>query len=552
MACVFLCGHAHEIVVIWRLGAMAIVALVVLPLLGIVASLLSWQGDMWRHLARTQLGEIVNNSLVLMVGVGVGTTIVGVGTAWLVTACRFAGSRSLEWALLLPLVLPTYIVGYAYADLLAYAGPLQTALRALAGWTRGDYWFPEIGSAAGVAALFTLVLYPYVYLAARAAFLSQSPALLQASRVLGHGPWRTFLRIALPLARPAIAAGVILALLEALADFGTVQYFGIPTFTTAIYRTWFGAGSREGAAQISVILLAIALALLTIERHLRGRARFHVQPPDRNDTAPVPLSRPRSALAILACALPILFGFVLPTIHLAQLALNSGESLVDRRLLRDTANSVTLAGLATLAIVAMALFLAYAARLVRRRSFDRTLQFAALGYAIPGAVIAVGIALPLVWADRAIDALAQTFFDFSSGLLLSGTMLALLLAYIVRFLAVGMANIGPGLATIDQDMDASARLLGATPRQVLRHIHLPMLRSPAVAAALIVFVEVLKELPATLLIRPFNFDTLAVGVYRFASDERLAQAAAGAILIVLVSLAPVILLSRAISSPRAP
>ncbi|OFX05116.1 MAG: iron ABC transporter permease [Alphaproteobacteria bacterium RIFCSPHIGHO2_12_FULL_66_14] len=534
---------------IWRLGALAVARVVALPLLGVASSLLSWQGDLWRHIAETQLSDIVSNTIVLLVGVGLGTTIIGTGTAWLVTMCRFPGSRTMQWALLLPLVLPTYIIGYAYADLLAFAGPLQAAVRAGTGWGRGDYWFPDLGSASGVALLFTLVLYPYVYLAARAAFLVQSQALLEASRILGHGPWRTFLRVALPLARPAIAAGVTLALLEALADFGTVQYYGVHTFTTAIYRTWYGMGNRDGAAQISLVLIAIAALLILIERRSRGRARFHVASGLRHHAEPVALAPWPAAAAALACLLPVLMGFALPTLHLGQLALTSGVALGDQRFLADATNSLVLATIAAMAIVVLALFLSYAGRLVRRRGLNRVIEFASLGYAIPGAVIAVGVLLPLASADHGINRLTQELFGLPSGLLLSGTAFALLVAYVVRFLAVGMANIAPGLAAIDPAMDSSARVLGAHPRQVLRYIHLPMLRGPALTAGVIAFVEVLKELPATLLIRPFNFDTLAVGVYRFASDERLAQAAVGAIVIVAVSLLPVILLSRAIAAP---
>ena len=533
---------------IWRLGAYAVAAVVALPLLGVASSLFTAQGELWRHLAETQLQDIAFNTVVLLLGVGLGTVVIGTGTAWLVTMCRFPGVGLLQWALLLPLVMPTYIIGYAYADLLAFAGPLQAGLRTATGWSRGEYWFPDLGSAAGVAFLFTLVLYPYVYLAARASFLTQSPALLEASRILGNGPWRTFLRIGLPLARPAIAAGAALALLETLADFGTVQYYGVHTFTTAIYRTWYGMGNREGAAQISLVLIAIAVALILLERHSRGRAGFAVASNLRHRAEPVTLPSGTAQAALFACALPVLLGFVLPTLHLAQLALSSGAVMADRRFITDGINSLILASLAAVIIVGLSLFLSYAGRLVRRRSLNRTIEFASLGYAIPGAVIAVGVLLPLAVADHGIDLLSRGLFGFSTGLLLSGTAFALLLAYTVRFLAVGMASIAPGLATIDPAMDASARVLGAQPYQVLRYIHLPMLRAPALTAGIIAFVEVLKELPATLLIRPFNFDTLAVGVFRFASDERLAQAAVGAIVIVLVSLVPVILLSRAVAA----
>lgn len=533
---------------IWRLGAYGIAAVVGLPLLGIAASLFSWQSELWRHLAETQLADIVGNTIVLLIGVGIGTVVIGTGTAWLVTMCRFPGSRTLQWALLLPLVMPTYIIGYAYADLLTFAGPLQSALRAAMGWRRGDYWFPEFGSPQGVALLFTLVLYPYVYLAARAAFLSQSQSLLEASRILGHGPWRTFLRVGLPLARPAIAAGAALALLETLADFGTVQYYGIHTFTTAIYRTWYGMGNREGAAQLSLILILIAVALVALEYRSRGRARFTIASNLRHVAEPVQLSLPAGLAAFAACALPILLGFVAPTAHLVQLALSSGVLVTDRQFVGDAFNSLILATVAAAIIVGLAVFLSYAGRLVRRRMLHRAIAFASLGYAIPGAVIAVGVLLPLAFADHGLDLLSRQVLGIPTGLLLSGTAFALVVAYTVRFLAVGMANVAPGLAAIDPAMDASARILGAKPRDVLWRIHLPMLKAPALTAGIVAFVEVLKELPATLLIRPFNFDTLAIGVYRFASDERLAQAAVGSILIVTVSLAPVILLSRTVAA----
>jgi iron(III) transport system permease protein len=537
---------------IWRLGAVVIAALVALPLLGLGSSLFTPQHELWQHLADTQLADIFANTLVLLLVVGLGTTIIGTGTAWLVTMCRFPGSHLLQWALLLPLVLPTYIIGYAYADLLAFAGPVQAALRAATGWGRGDYWFPDLGSAGGVALLFTLVLYPYVYLAARTAFLVQSQALIEASRILGHGPWRTFARIGVPLARPAVAAGVVLALLEALADFGTVQYYGVQTLTTAIYRTWYGLGNREGAAQIALVLIAIAGLLMLIERHSRGRARFHIAANLRHHADPAVLAPWPAAAAALACSLPVVLGFIVPTLHLAQLAWRSDALLVDRRFLGDTANSLGLAAVAAVIIVVLALFLSYAGRLVRRRALNRLIEFASLGYAIPGAVIAVGVLLPLASADHGIDRLSRNLFGMPSGLLLSGTAFALLLAYTVRFMAVGLANIAPGLAAIDPAMDASARMLGAKPREVLRRIHLPLLRGPVLTAAIVAFVEVMKELPATLLIRPFNLDTLAIGVYRFASDERLPQAAVGSIVIVVASLAPVIVLSRAIAGGRRP
>ena len=527
---------------IWRVGAIGTAALVALPLLGLAASLLDWRGEMWRHLAETQLRDIVANTALLLLGVGVGTTVIGTGTAWLVTMHRFPFSRTLEWGLILPMVLPTYIIGYAYADLLAYAGLLQSALRAVTGWQRDDYWFPEPASALGVAALFTLVLYPYVYLAARAAFLSQSQPLLEASRILGRGPWRTFFAVGLPLARPAIAAGAALALFEALADFGTVQYYGVPTFTTAIYRIWFGMGDRDGAAQVAVVLLVIAVLLILLERRSRGRARFHVASNLRENAGPSDLAGGRAAVSAVACALPVLLGFAVPAAHLFQLAVRSGMPVTWPAFLRDAMHS---------------LMLATARRGHRQSRLVPRLRRPSRSPAPLQPHDRVRHArirhsrrrdcrrypLPLDRRRPPARPCSDDLFGLSIGLVLSGTPVALLLAYTVRFLAVGIANIAPGwLRSIRRWMPVRR----SSAPTILRRIHLPMLRGPAITAAIVAFVEVLKELPATLLL-PFNFDTLAVGVYRFASDERLGEAAVGALVIVATSLIPVILLSRAIA-----
>jgi len=531
-----------------RLPAVAVVAFVaaaavVLPLVAVAANLFLPAHDAWSHLWATTLPAILANTVLLMAGVGLGTFVVGVAAAWFVTMCRFPGSRALELGLLLPLAMPAYIIGYAYTDFLQFAGPFQSGLRAAFGWSRGDYWFPDIQTLGGCTAMLVLVFYPYVYLLARAAFLEQSVCVLEASRMLGRGPWGAFAQVGLPLARPAIAAGVALALMETLADFGTVQYFGVDTFTTAIYRTWFGMGNRVAAAQLATALLAVVLLLVWLERRSRGAARYHHTSRRYRPIAPIHLAGWRAAGALAACALPVALGFFVPVAILLDMALESGDPLFGRRFLDYAANSLTLAAAASAATVALAVALAYALRLTPVPAVRGAVRIATMGYAIPGSVIAVGVLLPLAAFDNALDATLRAAFGVSSGLLLSGTIAALLYAYAVRFLAVGFGPVESGMGKITRAMDEAAASLGARPARILGRVHAPIMWGSVLTAATVVFVDVLKELPATLIVRPFGFDTLAVRVYQLASDERLTQASTGALAIVAVGLAPVALLS---------
>jgi len=527
----------------WRLGSWAVAAIVAAPVLGVLANLAAPGGGALGHLAATTLPGIVADTLALAAIVGVATATIGVACAWLVTMCRFPGSRALEWALLLPMAMPAYIVAYAYADFLAFAGPVQTALREATGWRRGAYWFPDIHSVGGAGAVFALVLYPYVFMLARAAFLEQSVGVLEASRMLGARAWRGFALVALPLARPAIAAGVALALMETLADFGAVQHFGIQTFTTAIYRTWYGMGDRVAAAQLSAMLLLAVLVLLLLERASRGAARVHASARRHREVRPHALAGWRAACAFLACALPVLLGFVLPVAILLRLHLAAGEGIDARLFAGLAANSLAIAGLAALATTAAALVLGYGLRRARDRWTRAAIRFATMGYAIPGTVIAVGVVAWLGRFDNALDAWSRAALGVPLGLLLSGSILALLFAHVVRFLSVAASAVDAGLGRITPSMDDAARTLGAAPSRVLARVHAPMMRGSVLVAVVLVFVDVLKELPATLLVRPFNFDTLAVHVHALASDERLAQAAAPALAIVLAGLAPVAILA---------
>ncbi|MBY6063551.1 ABC transporter permease [Pseudidiomarina sediminum] len=495
------------------------------------------------HLWQTVIPEYVRHSLLLMAGVAVGVIVLGVSTAWLTTSCRFPGQRFLSWALLLPLAMPAYITAYTYTGMLDYGGPVQQSLRDWFGWSYGDYWFPQIRSLGGAIAVLSLVLFPYVYLITRATFLQQSATTLEAGRSLGLTPWQCFLRIALPLARPAIVTGTTLALMETLADYGTVQYFGVTTFTTGIFRTWYGLGDLYGALQLAGLLLVAVITLILIERWSRRQARYDQRNP--RPAAPFELQGGKAWLASVVCWLPLVFGFILPALQLASWSIERWQVWTDPTFWELTWHSFSLALIAAALVVIVALWLAYGRRQLPNRWVRTSVAFAGLGYAIPGLVIAVGLLVLLTAVDHVIIDLSKSWFDWNPGLLLSGTLFALVFAYAVRFLSVALQTLQAGLAEIRPSMDEAARIHGYKPLQVLRMIHLPLLRPSVFTALILVGVDVLKELPATLVLRPFDFNTLAVRAYEMAGDERLADAGPPALMMVMVGLIPVILLSRA-------
>lgn len=535
---------------LWLAFGVGLAALVAAPVVAILVNLALPAGPVWRHLIDTVLAEMLLNTVALMAGVGLGALVIGTGCAWLTTMTRFPGQSWLGWAIFLPLAMPSYVTAFVYGDLLQFAGPVQSALREAFGWQRGDYWFPDVLSLPGAVFLLTFAFYPYVYMLARAAFLDQSVCVLEVGRTLGLGAWSRFHRIALPLARPMLVGGVALVLMETLAEFGAVSYFGVPTFTTAIYRTWFGMGDATAAAQLAAVLLVFVLAAVMLERASRRARRFHHT---SARTRPLPL-RPlpplAAAAAFTACFLPVLIGFAAPAGWLLYLALGAGDPLGGMRLAGFAANSFLLAGGAALLLVATALALAYAHRLTPRPAMTWLVQLSIMGYAVPGSVIAIGVLLPLAFFDHLLNRWSESAFGMAPGLLLSGSLAALLYAYLVRFLAVGFNTVEGGLARIRPSIDQAARVLGETPAGVIRRVHLPLLRGSLLTAAMLIFVDVLKELPATLIVRPFDFDTLAVRVYQLASDERLAEAATGALVIVAVSLVPVIWLHRVVDRSR--
>ncbi len=527
------------------LGAGAIALLIALPMLFVVLNLLVPRAETWAHLASTVLPGYVLNTALLSVAVGAGVAVLGVGCAWLTSLCRFPGRAFFAWALVLPIAMPAYVMAYAYTDFLQFSGPLQTALRGWTGWRAGDYWLPEIRSLGGAAFVLASVLYPYVYLLARTAFLEQSGSSFETARVLGMGPWRTFFRVALPLARPAIVAGVALAMMETLADYGTVAYFGVDTFSTGVFRAWFSLGDPVAAAQLGALLLAGVGAILILERALRGRSAFHTGP--RREPAPMRLEGVRALAAVIGCSVPLLAGFVVPLVLLLRLALQEAEPGSAARFATLAWNSFTLAGVAAVLCVAFALVIAYAARLRPGPVAAASSRVAGLGYAIPGVVIAVGVMAPVTQLDRWLSSWLAGQFGSAPKLWLSGTIIVLVYAYLVRFMSIALQTVEAGLAKIKPSLDDAARSLGMPPGEVLARVHAPILSRSLFTAALLVFVDVMKELPATLAIRPFNFDTLAVQTYNLAKDERLAEASVAALAILVVGLVPVLVLARSIA-----
>ncbi|GKW48311.1 iron(III) ABC transporter permease [Halomonas sp. NCCP-2165] len=534
----------------WTLLTLVIAAVVALPVITVLAHVLMPTEGVWQHLAATVLPRYLTNTLILALCVGLGTALIGTATAWLVVMCRFPGRRIFEWALLLPLAVPTYVIAYAYTDFLQYAGPLQSGLRELFDWGRGDYYFPNIRSLGGAATLITLVLYPYVYMLARAAFLEQSVCVLDVGRTLGRGPWRLFSSIAVPLARPAIVGGVSLALMETLNEFGAVQFFGVDTFTTGIYRTWFGMGEPVAAAQLAACLLLFVMTLVLLERWSRGKRRYFHTSSRYQQLPEYRLGGLRGLGAFLACALPVLVGFLIPSLLLLDMAIAEGDSLFGRRFIDFARNSLILAALAALMAVGLAVVLSYGARLSRTSVTRTATRIAAMGYAIPGSVVAVGILIPFAWLDSRLNEYLQTHYGMLVGLVFSGSAFILVYAYVVRFLAVSFNTIEASLGKVTPSMDAASRTLGQTAGGTLRRVHTPLMRGSLLAAGILVFVDVMKELPATIILRPFNFDTLAVRAHNLASDERLAEASTSSLAIVVVGIIPVILLSLAMRRSR--
>lgn len=523
--------------VVLLLGALA------LPVVTVFAFVGSDTQGLWAHLANTVLTTYVVNTLILVVGVVTATLVIGVGTAWLVTMYAFPLRRTLELALVLPLAMPAYILAYAYTDLFQVTGPVQNALREATGWGVRDYWFPNIRSLEGAVFVLGAALYPYVYLIARAAFLEQSMSAVEVSRTLGLTRFRAFLRVAVPMARPAIVAGATLVAMETLADFGAVKYFDLEVFTTGIYRAWFAYGNPAAAAQLASILLAVMFGVVLIEQASRGARRYAPAAASLRDLRSWQLHGWRAGLATAACALPVAVGFVVPAMVLVEMSVDAGHELSAARLATLAANTGLLAVVAAAVVVVLAALVSFAAG--RSASLARQMaRFTYLGYATPGVIVGVGLLIVAGAIDQAFRGAGV------AGLVLSGSFAVLIYAYVVRFFAVGHGPVDAAFVKLGPRYGEAARTLGLRPGSVLWRVDAPLMRGTLMAAAALVFVDVMKELPATMILRPFNFDTLATEAFQLATTERLDQAALPSLAIAAAGLIPVVLLCLAMRRAR--
>lgn len=529
----------------WTIAALLVAALAALPIVAILVAAPQGGMEAIAHLARTILGRYVGNTLALMLLAGGLATLIGTGCAWLVSAARFPGRRVLAWALVLPLAVPAYIAAYLYADLLDYAGPVQTALRDATGWGPGEYWFPEIRSLFGGAFVLAIVLYPYIYLLARAAFASQSLGQFRAARSLGATPAKAFWRVALPAARPAIAGGLALVLMEVLADFGVAEYFAIPTFSTGIFRSWLAMGDKAAALKLAAMMLVFVIALIVIEARTRGGRSASKDGLATGDRDPLIILSPwGKAMATVACTIPVLLGFLVPALHLGGMALTDTAQISAGSLWEYAGDSLWLGIASALVCVATGLLLTFARARSRSGVAKAAIRVSTLGYALPGALLAVGLLAPLGAFDVTLTRTLRDSFGYTGGLVLSGTSVILIYALSVRFLTVAFNTVDGGMSKIPPSLDAAARSLGAKPSRVLRRIYAPLLSPSLAAAGALVFIDALRELPATLILRPFNLETLATRTYRLASDERLVEASIPALILLAAGLLPVLLLTR--------
>lgn len=534
----------------WMTGSWAIALLLGLPVIALLFSAFSAEGELFRHLADTVLLDYLGNTLGLVVGVVLLSLLFGIPTAWLVAMCQVPGRRALQWALMLPMAMPSYIVAYVYTDLLDYSGPLQAGLRALFGWNSpADYWFPAIRSLGGAAWVLALVLFPYVYLLTRASFLEQSVSLIHSSRLLGCTPWQSFRRLSLPLARPAIMVAVSLVAMETLADFATVHFFAINTLTTAVYDTWLGYGSLATAAKLSCLMLLAVVLLIALERRSRSRQQVFQKSMGHEQPLRYPLKGMSRWLAAFWCWGLVLAGFGLPFVILLDYGVRYFELSWTPEFVRFAGNSLAISALTALLAMGIALLLGFFRRLDGGIKSLLPLRIAAMGYAMPGTVLAIGVLVPLTALDFAINDLAEWLGRQGPGLLLTGTITAIVFGYLVRFVAIAIGSVESSMGKISPSLDMAARSLGQGDGGMLRRVHLPLVRRGLFAGAMLVFIESMKELPTALLLRPFNFDTLATHVYQFVSDEMLERGALGAIVIVLVGLLPLIWVNRSLDSP---
>ena len=535
------------------LPTLAITLVIMVPLLVVIVEFSRPATHIWQHFVSSLLPGYLRNTVILLAGTGMLTFLLGTGAAWLVSMYRFPGRQFLAWALVMPIAIPAYINGYTWAGMLDYTSPLYTFLRNSYGVETGAYLFLDFLSPKGVILIFSLSLYPYVYLICRAYFMSQSAAMLETASSMGRSPLQSFFRVALPMARPAIVAGISLVMMEVLNDYGLVQYFGVETFTTGIFSAWFAFGDRTTALRLAGWLLIMVLVIVMAEKMQRGKAQF-----DLTGASFRPIERrwPGKGMAAAMtffCSLPFLLGFFLPFLTLLNWTVRTVTEVVDMSFIRLAANSFLLAGSAALAGMVVAVFILFSLRVSGSKIMTFLARAATLGYALPGAVVAIGILIPLLMVDTWLGQLLMVIPGGSSRLIISSSVFALIYAYLVRFLAVGYNNLEAGYERISRSIDESASSLGSSRRRTLWEVHMPLLRGALLGGGLLIFVDVLKELPLTLILRPFNFDTLAIRAYEYASDERIAQSAPAALIVILAGMIPAffmnMMLTKTLSKP---
>lgn len=541
----------HPFVTVIAFGACAAV---LMPVVALALVALTGSGDAWPHLMRNVLPGATLTTLLLLALVALGTTATGVSTAWLVATFDFPLRRSFSWLLVLPLAVPPYLAAYAFGEFFHYSGPVQTLVRALFGFeTIRDYWFPDIRSTPGAALVLTSVLYPYVYLTTRVVFLMQGRGISDAARTLGAKPAKVLLRVLLPVARPAIIAGLALVLMETLNDIGATEYLGVHTLTFSVYATWLNRGSLEGGAQIALLMLALVFLFIAAEQWSRSKRRFHGSRSTHAQQKPprIRLTGARAVAALFGTLLPVLLGFGVPLSVFGAYAARRFDQFTSEAILGALETTVATAGIAALVTVALALLLVHALRLTRSPGMTAAVRLASIGYALPGGILALGLLLVLAGFDNRLDGFMRDTFGISTGLLLTGSMAAVVIACTIRFLALAEATLHAGMAKLPPHLDEAARNLGRSPLGSAREVLLPLLRPAVLTALVLVFVDTTKELSATILLRPFGFDTLATLVYESASRGAPAEGAAAALLIIVTSLVPVLLLSGALARDRA-
>lgn len=532
----------------WFGYTLILFSILLLPVYTIFIEVFDASNDNWEHIKETVLQDYVINSLILTLGVSFGSLLLGIPTAWLTAVCSFPLKKIIVLLLILPMAMPSYIIAYTYTGILDFAGPVQSTIRNYTGWDYGDYFFPEIRSIGGAVVMFSLVLYPYVYLLARATFLNQSANFIEISRLLNSGPWKSFLNVAVPLARPAILVGLSLVLMETLADYGTVSYFGVSVFTTGIFKTWFGLGDYSTASKMAGLLLIFIFVLIATERYSRKRVKYYNSIGVRTKFSEYKLNNFEILIVYILCSIPIVFGFFIPIIQLLIWSTTAWSNILSIGFTELIYNSVLLASVASIISLLIAFSLNYCQRIIPTFTMNLIVRLVSMGYALPGTIIAIGIITPLAFIDHRFDELIGYLFSTSYGLIFSGSLFAVQFAYLVRFLSISVNTVESGLEKIRPNIDKASQTLGITSEKTFLRIHLPILKVSILTSILLVFVDVIKELPATLILRPFDFSTLAVKAYELASDERLVDASIPSVAIVLAGLLPLILINNSINN----